>query len=375
MEENNYRICSKTIMDTTADPDIIFDELGISKYVNEYHKLIALRVPEKSSAKKHLDQMISKIKKDGKGKEYDCLIGISGGIDSTYVAYLAKEMGLRPLAVHMDNGWNSELAVSNIERTLKKLKIDLHTEVLNWEEFRSIQLAFLKASTPDGEIPTDHAIYAVTMKTAAKYGIKYIISGNNLKTEGILPRSWARGHLDWKYIKSVCKIHGNGVPVHFPHITMASVFYYLYIKGIKNFPILNYIEFNRTDVLEILSKELGWQYYGGKHYESVYTRFYQAFVLPRKFKMDKRRGHLSTLICSGEISRENALMEISKPPYLDEELEKQDLAFVLKKLNLTIEEFNRIMKLPVRSIYDYPNNFDNWEKLRTIYWKIRQKIK
>lgn len=362
-------------MDTTADPDIEFDVNGVSNYVKEYEQLITSRLPEKSSAKKQLEEAILKIKKDGKGKEYDCLIGISGGVDSTYVAYLVKKLGLRPLAVHMDNGWNSKLAVSNIEKTLKRLNIDLHTEVLNWEEFKSIQLAFLKASTPDGEIPTDHAIYAVTMKTAAKYGIKYIISGSNIRTEGILPRSWARGHLDWKYIKSVCRIHGNGVPVHFPHITMVNVFYYLYIKGIENFPILNFIEYNKTKAIEILSKELGWEYYGGKHYESVYTRFYQGYVLPRKFKIDKRRGHLSSLICAGEISREDAMNEISNPPYPNEDLEKQDLTFVMKKLDLSIEEFNMIMQLPIKSIYNYPNNFDYWEKVRNIYWKIKKKIK
>jgi N-acetyl sugar amidotransferase len=375
MKENKYKICSETIMDTTADPDIEFDVNGVSNYVKEYKQLITSRLPEKSSAKNQLEEAILKIKKDGKGKEYDCLIGISGGVDSTYVAFLVKQLGLRPLAVHMDNGWNSKLAVSNIEKALKRLNIDLHTEVLDWEEFKSIQLAFLKASTPDGEIPTDHAIYAVTMRTAAKYGIKYIISGSNIKTEGILPRSWARGHLDWKYIKSVCRIHGNGVPVHFPHITMVNVFYYLYIKGIESFPILNFIEYNKTKAIEILSKELGWEYYGGKHYESVYTRFYQGYVLPRKFKIDKRRGHLSSLICSGEISRKDALKEISNPPYIDEDLAKQDLAFVIKKLNISIEEFNKLMQLPIKSIYDYPNNFDYWEKIRNIYWKIKRKIK
>lgn len=373
MEEKKYRICSKTIMDTTADPDITFDEQGVSNYVNDYKKLIALRVPEPALAKQQLDNILTKIKEDGKGKEYDCLVGVSGGVDSTYVAYLVKQWGLRPLAVHMDNGWNSELAVSNIEKTLKKLNIDLHTEVLNWDEFRDIQLSFLKASTPDGEIPTDHAIYAVTMNTAAKYGIKYIISGSNIKTEGILPRSWARGHLDWKYIRSVSKQFGKIRPKTIPHITMVKVFYYLYVNRIKSIPILNYIDYNKTKALEVLKKELDWQYYGGKHYESVYTRFYQGYVLPRKFEMDKRRGHLSTLICSGEITREQALSEIAQPPYTDADLEKQDLDFVIKKFDITTEEFNRIMQLPINTIHDYPNNFDKWEMLRKIYWNMKKR--
>ncbi len=371
--ERSYQICTTTIMDTTADPDITFDENGVSNYVNDYKKLLELRVPDTETAKKQLEKIVAKIKADGKGKEYDCLVGVSGGVDSTYVAYLVKQLGLRPLAVHMDNGWNSELAVSNIEKTLNKLNIDLHTEVLNWEEFRDIQLSFLKASTPDGEIPTDHAIYAVTMNTAAKYGIKYIISGSNIKTEGILPRSWARGHLDWKYIKSVAKIFGKIRPETFPHITIPRVAYYLYVKKIQTIPILNYIEYNKTKALEILKKELDWQYYGGKHYESVYTRFFQGYILPKKFKIDKRRGHLSTLICSGEMSRENALAEIAKPPYLDADLEKQDLDFAIKKLEITKKEFERIMELPIKSIHDYPNSFDKWETLRKIYWKIKKK--
>lgn len=366
-----YQICKTTIMDTTVDPDITFNEKGESNYVHEYKKLLELRVPDAKTAKKQLDKIVEKIKTAGKGKDYDCLVGVSGGVDSTYVAYLVKKLGLRPLAVHMDNGWNSELAVSNIEKILKKLHIDLHTEVLNWEEFRDIQLSFLKASTPDGEIPTDHAIYAVTMNVAAKYGIKYIITGSNIKTEGILPRSWARGHLDWKYIKSVAKMFGSTKPETFPHITMTRVAYYLYIKRIQSIPILNYIEYNKTKALEILQTELGWQYYGGKHYESVYTRFFQGYILPKKFNIDKRRGHLSTLICSGEISREEALIAIAKPPYLDADLEKQDLEFVIKKFDLTKDEFERIMQLPIKTIHDYPNNFNRWEILRKIYWNLK----
>jgi N-acetyl sugar amidotransferase len=369
----SYQICTTTIMDTTADPDITFDENGVSNYVSEYKKLLSLRVPKADTAKKQLKKIVDKIKADGKDKEYDCLVGVSGGVDSTYVAYLVKQLGLRPLAVHMDNGWNSELAVSNIEKTLKKLNIDLHTVVLNWEEFRDIQLSFLKASTPDGEIPTDHAIYAVTMQTASKYGIKYIISGSNIKTEGILPRSWARGHLDWKYIKSVTKIFGKFQPKTFPHITMLHVAHYLYIKRIQTIPILNYIEYNKTNALEILKRELDWQYYGGKHYESVYTRFFQGYILPRKFKIDKRRGHLSTLICSEEMSREDALDEIARPPYLDADLEKQDLDFTIKKMEISKNEFDSIMKLPIKTIHNYPNNFDKWETLRKIYWRIKKK--
>ena len=372
MKNENYRICAKTIMDTTSDPDITFNGNGVSNYVKLYEELIKLRVPTADKAKEILDKTIVKIKEAGKNKDYDCLIGVSGGVDSTYVAWLTKELGLRPLAVHVDNGWNSELAVSNIGKTLKNLNIELYTEVLNWEEFRDLQLSFLKASTADGEIPSDHIIMAVLMKTANKFGIKYIINGSNIRTEGILPRTWARGHLDWKYIKSVHKQFGKTRIKTIPHISIIKVIYYLYIKNIKMFPILNFVDYSNGEAMKILKEKLDWQYYGGKHYESVYTRFYQGYILPKKFNIDKRRGHLSSLICSGEISREQALVEINHNPYSDESLEKQDIEFVLKKFNLSQDEFDEIMKMLPKTIFDYPNNFKNWEHLRRIYWNFRK---
>ncbi len=367
-----YQICTKTIMDTTADPDIRFDENGVCNYVEKYEALIRQRVPDPETAKKKLASIVAKIKKDGEGKEYDCIIGVSGGVDSTYVAYLVKNLGLRPLAVHMDNGWNSELAVGNIEKTLMKLNIDLHTEVLDWAEFKDIQLAFLKASTPDCEIPTEQAIYTTFFRTAARYGVKYVISGTNIKTEGILPRSWSSGHIDWKYVKSVHKLFGTRKLRSFPHTPLLKFVYYIAVKRIKMYSILDLIDYNKNEAIEILEKELGWTPYGGKHYESIYTRFYQGYILPVKFKMDKRRGHLSTLICSGQITREEALEEIAQPPYASEDFLKKDYEFVLKKLGITREEFEAIMKLPEKRIYDYPNNFNFLEKLRSLYNKYKK---
>ncbi len=371
MEKENYRICTKTIMDTTADPDIVFDEDGVSNYVKKYTDFVQTRIPSDKDAPILLEKIIAQIKHAGKNNEYDCIIGVSGGVDSTYTAYYAKKiLGLRPLAVHMDNGWNSELAVSNIEKILKKLDIELHTEVLDWEEFKDIQLSFLKASTPDGEVPTDHAIWGILYRVSVKYNIKYIISGTNARTEGILPRSWAQGHIDTAYLKDVQKQFGSKRIKSFPMLSPLHLFYYIALKRVKKVNLLDYIPYSKKEAMRILIDELGWVYYGGKHYESVYTRFFQGFILPKKFKIDKRRAHLSTLVCAGEISREEAIVEISKPEYPSEDMLKQDMIFVKKKLGLSDAEFEHIIQLPPKKYTDYKNYQKIIKQLLTIYKKI-----
>jgi len=371
---NIYKICSKTVMDNIADPDIKFDKEGVCNYYYEFKKKLEIRIPKADKAVQELNKIVSLIRKDGKNKQYDCIIGISGGVDSTYTAWLVKKIGLRPLAVHLDNGWDSELAVKNIENILKKLGIDLYTEVLDWDMFKDLQLSFLKASTPDGEIPTDHAILAVLYKTAAKFKVKYIISGMNFRSEGMLPPTWARGYLDWKYIKSVQKKFGTKSLKSFPHMSIATFLYYNLIKGIRSVSILNYVNFKRTEAVNIIQEELGWRNYGGKHHESVYTRFYQSYILPKKFGIDKRKAHLSCLIIStGEITREQALEELKNPP-VDPKLLSQDKTYFLKKLGITSDEFEQIMSLPIKSIHDYPNNHffeTKFRKFLTLLRKIK----
>lgn len=349
----NYQICTRCVMDT-SDPEIIFDENGICNHCHNYEASFENRVFDEETAKVKLEQLVGQIKAAGNGKDYDCLIGVSGGVDSTYVAYLVKRLGLRPLAVHLDNGWNSELAVKNIENVLTKMDIDLYTYVINWEEFKSLQLSFLKASTPDGEIPSDHAIFALLFNEANKRGIKYIITGMNYRTESILPKSWAQGHLDWKYVKGINKRFGNVTLKTFPRVTVPRLFYYWAIKRTKYISILNYINYNKTEVMKVLQDELGWKYYGGKHYESVYTRFYQSYVLPQKFNIDKRRAHYSNLILSGQMTREEALQELAKPT-CDPKIVAEDIEFTIKKLQISKAEFEQIMQLPVKSYQDYPN--------------------
>jgi N-acetyl sugar amidotransferase len=315
-----------------------------------------------------LQALVSTIKASGKNKEYDCLIGVSGGVDSTYVAYTVKKLGLRPLAIHMDNGWNSELAVSNIQKTLEKLEITLDTEVLRWEEFRDLQLAFLKASTPDSEIPTDHAIQAVLMQRAQKYGIKHIIMGSNVSSEAVMPSSWSNGIRDWRYIKSVHDQFGKVPLKTFPHFTLLDFILSRTVRGHKWVSILDIIDYDKARAMETIQNELGWVYYGGKHYESIYTRFFQAYILPQKFGYDKRRAHWSTLVLSGTVTREEALSSMEEP-ICDPDLLRQDKEFVIKKLGVTAEEFESIMQLPKKSIADYPayENTAVLKGLRAIY--------
>jgi N-acetyl sugar amidotransferase len=312
------------------------------------------------------------MKAAGRGSEYDCLIGVSGGVDSTYTAYVVRQMGLRPLAVHFDNGWNSELATSNIERTLRKLNIDLYTFVVDWPEFRDLQLAFLRASTPDGEVPTDHAINALMWKEAARRGIRFVISGLNFATESVTVPHWAYGHIDWRYIKDVHRRFGT-VPLRtYPHFSLKELFYINAVRGVRIVSILNYLPYDKKTVLDILENELGWVNYGGKHYESIYTRFYQAYVLPKKFHIDKRYGHLSNLINSGQMSRDQALAEIRRSP-CPEEILVRDRPFVIKKLGLTEQQFEDIMALPIRSFRDYRNNYNNVERLRRLANSMRSR--
>lgn len=363
LKNMEYRICSRCVMDTT-DPDITFDENGVCIRCHEYDQMVRNEIFSGEVGRRKLEKMIERIKRDGAGKKYDCLIGVSGGVDSTFVAYKVKQYGLRPLAVHLDNGWDSELAVANIHKTLAKLEIDLYTHVINWEEFKDLQISFLKASTPDSEIPSDHAIVTLMYQMADQFDIKYVISGRNVRTETHVAPAWSMGHSDWKYIEGVHKQFGT-IPIPtYPHRTAEEE------KKFRSkqvwFDILNYVDFVKKDAMKILEKELGWQYYGGKHYESIYTRFFQGYILPVKFGYDKRKGHLSSLICSGEITRDEALAELKLPTY-PPALQEEDREYVVKKLGLKEEEFEAIMKAPLKTIYDYPSYTRDY---RLISWPI-----
>lgn len=354
---SNYRMCVRCIMDT-SDPDIQFDENGFCNHCRKYEEKVKIELCTNEEGQRKLERLVTAIKKAGEGKEYDCIVGVSGGVDSTMVAYLVKEkLKLRPLAVHMDNGWNSELAVSNVERTLKALDIDLYTYVIDWEEFKDLQLSFLKASVTNCEIPTDHAIMAILYQIAAKHGMKYILSGTNVTSEGIhLPPTWGYDAKDWRQVKGIHKRFGSTRLKSFPQLKARDFLYYTFVKGIRFVPILNYFPYVKEDAKKLLERELDWRDYGGKHYESIYTRFYQAYILPQKFNIDKRRVHLSTLICSKQMTREQALEEIEQELYEPDKL-IEDRDFVIKKLGLTDQEFEEIMARPIKTYRDYPSNY------------------
>lgn len=336
----------------TDDPDITFNEKGICSHCDRYDFLAKSRLIDPNERLNKLNLLVNEIKLAGKGKPYDCIIGISGGVDSTYVAWLVKTLDLRPIAVHLDNGWNSELAVTNIQRTLETLGIDLYTHVIDWEEFKDLQIAFLRASTPDGEVPTDHAIFALLYQTANRLGLKHVITGTNVATEAILPEKWGYGYFDWRYVKDVHRRFGKLRLTTYPHFSLLKLAFYVFFKKIRMVSILNYIDYDKTEAMRILENELGWTYYGGKHYESIYTRFYQAYLLPEKFNIDKRKAHYSNLICSDQLTREDAL-KLMKDPVYPSNLLAQDKAYVIKKLQLKEKEFNEIMNAPTKTFEQY----------------------
>jgi len=340
-----YRQCAISVMDNIVDPDITFDENGVCNYFYEYQKLAKENLYEGVEGNEKLSELINKIKEEGKGKPYDCVTGISGGVDSSYLIWKAKEWGLRPLIVHFDNGWNSETAVSNIHNIIKHTGFDLFTIVVDWEEFKDLQLAYIKASVVDIEVPTDHAISGTLQRLAAKYGLKYILSGNNIVTEAILPPSWIYNKNDYVNLVNIHKKFGTTPLKTYPLFGIKEQYLYGIVKNIQTVKPLNYIRYNKHEAKETITKELEWKDYGGKHFESIFTKFYQAYILPHKFGIDKRKPHLSTLIFSGQITKNDALNELKKPLY-DEKMLIEEKEYVLKKFGLTENEFDQLMSKP-----------------------------
>lgn len=360
-------------MDSTIKV-IEFDENMVCNYCKEYQKRVETELYKEPQRSQKLKLLIEKIKQDGNNKSYDCIIGVSGGVDSSYVAHLVKEFGLRPLAIHLDNGWNSELAVKNIQQLLDKLNIDLYTYVIDWEEFKDLQKAFIFSSIENLEIPTDHAINAILLKTAHKYGIKYILNGSNLVTEGILPIQGGR-NIDYRLLKDIHNKFGTKKLKTLPSISIWNFAYKLLVKKIKYIPILNYVDYDKKNAIELLEDKYGWRGYGGKHYESIFTRFFQGFILPNKYNYDKRKAHFSTMIMSSQISREEALDELKQNPYFDKKLLEEDLEFFLKKFEFSIEEFEKIMKDKPLEPSNYKSYEIIFEKLNFIVLKIKEYAK
>jgi N-acetyl sugar amidotransferase len=355
LHKHPYRMCTKSVMDT-SDPWIEFNEEGVCNHVLNYERYEKTEKLSPEQKKNKIEKILVKLKSDGKGKAYDCIMGLSGGVDSSYMAwYVTKKLGLRALVVHVDTGWNSELAVSNIQNIVQKLNLDLHTLVIDWEEIRDLQLSFFKASIANLDVPQDHSFIASLVQEARKYGIKYIMNGSNMSTESILPNAWGYSSSDAKHLLGIHKLFGKVKIKSYPVYSLfKKYFYYPYFVKMETITPLEFIEYNKDEAKKFLMEELGWRDYGGKHYESKFTKFFQAHYLPEKFGYDKRKAHLSSLIVSGQMTRDEALTELKQPLYDPIELE-EDRIYFAKKLGISLDEYYHIMAKPPKTYVDYPN--------------------
>lgn len=320
-------------MDTTA-ADITFDESGVCSYCTEFLQRSRNIIHEASDQKEaRLNALVARVKAQGQGKPYDCIVGVSGGVDSSWTLVEVKRLGMRPLAVHMDNGWNSELAQNNISNLVQTLGVDLYTHVIDWEEYRALMQAFFDADVVDVELLYDNAMLAVNYAQANKFKIKYILSGANLVTEGMkMPPGWNWFKYDKKNIKGIAKI--NGIKLQsFPSIGTVDYIVNKYLKNIEWESFLDYLPFNKIQAIEELEKKYGYKRYPYKHYESIFTRFYQGYILPEKFKIDKRKVHFSSLISSGQMNRDIAIQDLYKIPYPSLSDLETDKKYFLKKMN------------------------------------------
>lgn len=352
-----YQICTKTITDT-SDPNITFDDNGISDYYHNFHNVILPNWHTGERGIKELLYVSEKIKNEGIGKDFDCIIGLSGGLDSSYAAYVAKEvMGLRPLIFHVDAGWNTQQAVANIEKLVDGLGLDLYTEVINWEEMKDLQVSFLKSQIPDQDLPQDYAFFSGLYKFARKNKIKYILTGGNFSTESCRePLEWGGyAGIDTRLLNDIHSKFGKKPLKTFPLVDILSYkIYYRYVLGMQVFKPLNLIPYIKEDAEKLLAEKFGWQKFQHKHHESRFTRFYEDYWLPKKFGYDRRRVHFSSLILTNQMSRKEALERIAKPE-MSEQYLRQEFEYVANKLDLTVEELQTIFEGENKTYRDYKN--------------------
>lgn len=355
---NSHRMCVRCVMDTSAT-EITFDADGVCSFCHYFDSHIkpVLDRARSGEGRKDLEAIAASIKRTGQGKPYDSVLGISGGTDSSYLTVLAKELGLRPLVVHVDTGWNSPESEANVKNLVEKLGLDLEVIRIDWEEMVELQLAFYKASVKNCEIPQDHGFLAAIYKKAADMGLNYILLGTNYATESILPRSYGFNTADLRHILAIHRRFSTRPLRKFPTLSLFERYvYYPVVRKIRVIRPLNYVPYSRAEAKRLLSERYGWQDYGAKHFESVLTRFYQGYYLPTKFGIDKRKAHFSSLILSGQMSRDEALEELKKPPYPSEELLQRDKMEIARKLGISLEEWERILALPPQRHEDFPNS-------------------
>lgn len=351
-----YQICSNCVMDT-SDSKIMFDEKGVCDHCRDFHENVMPNWHTDEIGRKQLETYVAKIKKEGEGKDFDCILGMSGGVDSSYLLHLAvTELGLRPLVFHVDGGWNSELAVNNIQVMIDKLGLDLYTEVINWEEMKDFQLAFFKSGVPHIDIPQDHAFIATLYEFAHKYNIKYILNGGNISTECVRnPMEFLYYGTDMAQIRDIKKQFGTIEMKTYPFSPILKHKFYLrYIKGVKVIKPLNHMPYVKEDALKLLSETYGWTPYPQKHFESRFTKFFEAYWLPVRFGFDTRRVQYSSLILTGQMKREDALEKMKKPAYNPETIE-DEFKYIATKLGISVEQLQGYLNAPKKFYWDYRN--------------------
>ena len=360
-----YKICTNCVMDT-SDPEITFDSEGVCNHCNNFEKITKKKWYPNEEGQQRWASIVKKIKNEGRNQDYDCIIGLSGGVDSSYLAIKVKEMGLRPLVVHVDAGWNSELAVANIETVVKYCDFDLHTYVVNWEEMRDLQLAYLKSGIANQDAPQDHAYFSSLYHFSVKNGIKYVISGGNLATESIFPTSWHWSAMDADNLHAIHNKFGTKKLRNYKTIGFYELYlYYPFIKKMKTIRPLNFMPYIKSEALEELKEKVGYKEYARKHGESLFTKFFQNYWLPMKFGYDKRKPHLSSLIVSGQMTREEALIEAGRPLYDEKEL-KDDKEYIAKKLGVSDAEFEKILQVRPHDYSDFSNMEKKYKRMKKV---------
>lgn len=358
MTKREYQICTNCIMDT-SDLKITFDERGWCDYCQNFYAKLLPNWHPNNKGEELIRPLIEKIKEDGEGKDHDCLIGISGGMDSSYVSHVAvKKFGLRPLMFHCDTGWNSDLGVSNIQKIIEGLGLDLVTEVVNWEEMKDLQLAFFKSQVTFVDTPQDLALFSAIYNFAAKNGFKYVITGGNNSTECVRESlEWTYFSTDMRQVHDIHKKFGTRPLETFPTCDIFKYkLLYRWVKGVQVIKLLDSVPYIKQEAIKELNQLYGWQPYPQKHYESRFTRFYESYWTPKKFGYDKRRAYLSSEILTKQLTRSEALEKVSTPE-LDEETMAGEFEYVAKKLGLTVAEFQEIFDGKNKTFRDYKNNF------------------
>lgn len=358
----SYQACTRCVMDTSVE-DIRFDARGVCNYCTEFLTESA-HVLNKSAVQRRtdLDALVARVKQAGKGKRYDCVVGVSGGVDSSWALVQAVQLGLRPLAAHMDNGWNSELAQNNIANLVRALGVDLHTHVIDWDEYRQLMQGFFDADVIDVELLYDNAMFAVNYRQAAKYGVKFILAGSNQATEGMrMPPTWNWLKFDKRNIAALGAGRVGQKLRTFPSIGTLGFFWSEFVQRIRWIAFLDYFDYNKAQALQVLQRDYGYKPYLFKHYESIFTRFYQGYILPEKFGVDKRRVHLSSLILSSQMTRTEALVRLEGIPYASQQALQEDKQYFVKKMGWSQAQLQEYIARPGKPHSAYPSEKPLWD--------------